>query len=183
MPEVCPCLTDLTPGPDRIYFTIYSLKENQSYINPWICFPPSQRKTRVTSSHPLWRPKGRQWSPSRLLNLSSILLRALTADCYGHKKNGREREAKRNLSPSPCVFELLWECKNASAHTQISVMLCASNHLSDTIRGRWAGFTPKEQEWIHPITAHSLSGPWAARWWRSTTRLWVEMDTQCTDTH
>lgn len=54
--------------------------------------------------------------------------------------------------------------------------------FTDTIRGRWAEFTLKEQEWTHPITSPSLFGMLAARWWRSTTRLWVERATQFTNT-
>lgn len=50
--------------------------------------------------------------------------------------------------------------------------------FSDTTNGRWAGFTPKEQEWIHQITTRSLFGMWAVRWWRSTTKRWVEIVTQ-----
>lgn len=56
-------------------------------------------------------------------------------------------------------------------------------YFSDITRGRWAGFTPKEQEWTHPITTPSLFGTSAARWWHSTTRRWVEMDTHCTDSY
>lgn len=55
--------------------------------------------------------------------------------------------------------------------------------VSDTTRGRWAGFTPREREWTHPTTARSLFGTLAARWWRSTTRQWVEINTQYTDNH
>lgn len=101
-----------------------------------IHFLPLQRKTRVMSSRLSWRPKGRRWLARQGLTLWSILW----VHPVGLIKTKQTKES--------------W-FTHSCAHLKLSFL---SQIFPDIIRGKWAGFTLKEQEWTHPITTPSLSG-------------------------